>query len=84
MWYSGLIYHDEIMYSYDAKVYDLPSRYGINSSRVSKLTVTELLTEKLILDYDRCWVEPKCLPKPGTLQEAILNKILEIFHERIG
>ncbi len=43
----------EVVY-YTAKVYDEPSKYGINGGRVSKLAITTLDNE-LIANYDRGW-----------------------------
>lgn len=44
----------EISFSWEAKVYDLPSKYGINGGRVSKLyIVTD--NNHCICNYDRGW-----------------------------
>lgn len=53
MWYEGQ-YGD---WHWSAKVYDLPSRFGIDEGRVSKLTVKDLGGE-VIIHYDRGWDIP--------------------------
>ena len=45
-------------YTYMAKVYDEPSRLGIDNGRISKLTVCDY--RKTVVNYDRGWdVWPK-------------------------
>lgn len=45
---------------YQAKVYDLPSEYGINGGRISKLQLREGIDDKIVANYDRGWdVKPK-------------------------
>ncbi|WP_201751247.1 MULTISPECIES: hypothetical protein [unclassified Neglectibacter] len=62
-WFKGTIGK----YSYSAKVYDTPSRFGINHGRVSKLAIydedkrrREGWEAACIVNYDRGWdVRPK-------------------------
>ena len=62
-------------YEFCAKVYDLPSKYGINEGRISKLNVKDVNTNTEVIGYDRGWyLEPHC-PQ----ECAALNALLEIF-----
>ena len=63
------------IYEFCAKVYDLPSKYGINEGRISKLNVKDVKTNTEVIGYDRGWyIEPHC-PQ----EHAALNALLEIF-----
>lgn len=58
MWKHDKMSVSGVILEYWAKVYDLPSQFGINEGRISKLTVTR--DEEIILEYDRGWsIEPK-------------------------
>lgn len=75
MWEDGRINVNGIVYEYFAKVYDLPSSYGIKNGRISKLRVYR--EDKIIIDYDRGWgtgYAPK--PKKGSTEEKVLNAII--------
>lgn len=76
-------------YQFSAKVYNGPSKYGINESCVSKLTVwSESERQKLglvaasIIDYDRGWSK-----KPETeftgLLEALVTYLSAIPFENL-
>lgn len=39
MWYCGEVKIEGLIFYYEAKVYDEPSKYGINGGRVSKLSL---------------------------------------------
>lgn len=57
-WESGAIGK----YNFEAKVYDLPSIFGINDGRVSKLHVYSMIGGESvsIIEYDRGWgLQPK-------------------------
>ena len=44
-------------YDYDVKVYDQPSKHGIDGGRISKLTIRK--DGDLVANYDRGWdIEP--------------------------
>lgn len=77
MWVGGYV---EVLGSkifYTAKVYDKPSKYGINEGRISKLFCGINNTE--ILSYDRGWViTVEKSPYPGLAAEA-LKQILEKY-----
>lgn len=77
MWVDGYV---EVLGSkifYTAKVYDEPSRFGINKGRISKLHCGINGTE--ILSYERGWdIDVKHSPYPGLAAEA-LKLILEKY-----
>ena len=66
-WLSG--------YSFSAKVYDTPSRYGINNGRISKLYVRDVSTITEVIGYDRGWY---CEPQHPQ-EKAVLGALLTIF-----
>ena len=72
---SGVDHYESYIYEFEAKVYDLPSKNGIDGGRISKLFVKDMRTDAEIIGYDREWyLEPK------RLQEyAIVNALLTIF-----
>jgi hypothetical protein len=66
-WYQGEIHG----YTWEGKVYDTPSKMGINNGRVSKISVKK--NGKEVAHYDRGWDH-----KPETPEdEKALNDILE-------
>ena len=70
MWTSGIIGS----YYYEAKVYDEPSRFGIDGGRISKLAIYNLV-KKCCCQYDREWVI-----KPGNNEvKEIFLKIMEMY-----
>jgi hypothetical protein len=84
------VYHKKegyfIRVSYQAKVYDSGSEFGINGGRISKLSVYTLVGEDgdnawerqfSLMNYDRGWdVEPS-----GEIAEKALSVILEKYKE---
>jgi hypothetical protein len=67
-------------YTFQAKVYDEPSTFGINDGRVSKLMVwDEVVRQKesniftaSIINYDRGWdIEPKTDEAKGILETIL-------------
>ena len=72
---SGAGHYETYIYEFSAKVYDLPSKYGINEGRISKLSVKDMRTDVEIVGYDREWyLEPK-----RSQEYAIVNALLMIF-----
>lgn len=62
-------------YYFEAKVYDLPSKNGIDDGCISKLYVRQMNTGAEVIGYDRGWyLEPHC-PQ----EYAALKALLEIF-----
>ena len=71
MWYEGTVTIKGTEYKYFAKVYDISSIFGINNSRISKLSIKD--GKKLVVNYDRGWdVRPKRAAHKKTL-EIILD-----------
>jgi hypothetical protein len=70
LWINGTIW--PLGWKFEAKVYELPSSFGIESGRVSKLQVTTK-KRKILFHYDRGWVE---IPNT-TLQYLALKSILK-------
>lgn len=59
---------------YEAKVFDEDSVFGISKGRVSKLTIWDIESEKMIVNYDRGWdIRPSAKYKKD--YEAILAKL---------
>lgn len=64
-------------YKFEAKVYDTPSKYGINEGCISKLYVKDINSDTAIevIGYDRGWyLKPQCLQ-----DHAALKALLTIF-----
>ena len=83
LWYKGTIGK----YSFEAKVYDDPSTFGINEGRISKLTVwddakyqkTHKLFAACIMNYDRDWdVKPKAAH--SAMIDALIAKLERLPH----
>ena len=55
-WVGGELEYNGATYKVRAKVFDEPSRYGINNGRISKLWVKED-GYPVVIDYDRGWVD---------------------------
>ena len=71
MWKQGTIRVMGITFQWEAKVFENPSRFGINSGRVSKLS----LGEKFIVNYDRGWdVKPRTIAA-----RRAVNQILAMY-----
>lgn len=81
MWEEGRFEIDDIAFRYQAKVFELPSRHGINNGRISKL---EIIPENdtlvwsysnVIVGYDRAWWR-----RPETeLHEKALDYVLNLY-----
>ncbi len=73
MWKEDSIKIGSKIYHYQAKVYDMPSNYGINQGRISKLSVS--LEGRTVINYDRGWDK-----KPVTQEEeSVLSIILNSY-----
>lgn len=70
MWISDTIG----LYYYEAKVYDEPSRFGIDGGRISKLAIYNPV-KKCCCQYDREWV---IKPDNNEVKEVFL-KIMELY-----
>ena len=58
MYTHGTIQIGSETFTYDAKNFDLPSEYGIEGGRISKLGIRK--GREVVLNYDRGWViEPE-------------------------
>lgn len=68
VWVHGNLFDQNEQYEFSAEVYDNPSRYGINKSRVSKLLMYDN-NKNEILFYEREWVQ-----KPTT-------ELISYYHE---
>ena len=55
MWHEGQIAipPSNIIYKYQAKVYDIGSEHGINQGRVSKLMIRQNKDNKIVFNWDR-------------------------------
>ena len=61
-------------YTFQAKLYDNNSPYGINKGRVSKLSIKNSKNQKTIASYDRGWdIEP------NTSDKSILNAVVTLL-----
>lgn len=57
-WVTGVVNDGE--YSFESKLFDEGSIYGINNGRVSKLNISKGTFDNCIVNYDRGWdIEPK-------------------------
>lgn len=75
LWRFGTIRHNGTIYTYEAKVYDVGSRYGIKGGRISKLFIKERLSQKPVLHYDRGWdIRPKT-----AVAKALISTILAFY-----
>ena len=70
MWTSDAIG----LYYYEAKVYDEPSRFGIDGGRISKLAIYNAV-KKCCCQYDREWV---IKPANNEVKEVFL-KIMDMY-----
>ncbi len=68
-WVHGY-YND---WTFDAKVFETPSKFGINNGKVSKLTIKDS-TKKIIINYDRGW-DIKPAPKDKKAYNVILKEL---------
>lgn len=57
MWKEGGLKVHSSIYHYWMKVYEEPSRFGIDGGKVSKLMLTR--DDRVVVNYDRGWdIEP--------------------------
>jgi len=76
-WKKGTLEHGGKRYSYEAKVYEEGSEYGINGGRVSKLHVKAADGDwsKSVIEYDRGWsIQPSSEHRP------LLDKLLQLYN----
>ena len=62
-------------YEFEAKVYDAPSRYGIDGGGISKLYVKDINsdTPTEVMGYDRGWyLKPQCLQDHAALKALLM------------
>jgi len=74
---SGVDHYESYIYEFEAKVYDLPSKYGINEGGISKLYVKDINSDTAteVIGYDRGWyLKPQCLQ-----DHAALKALLRVF-----
>ena len=79
MWEQGsYVYSDgqnNMTFTYEAKVYDNPSRHGINAGRVSKLVIFDPHGDYAV-EFDRGWI---IKPKPKTIEKKVMEEILKKY-----
>lgn len=73
MWEEGEVKVKSSIYHYWAKVYDLPSDFGIDQGRVSKLSVR--LNDREVFSYDRGW---DIIPTTQE-EQKVLQRILKRY-----
>lgn len=61
-----------IPYTFDAKFYDFPSKYGINKGHISKLVIFSP-KGRYIAEYEREWI---IKPRIGSNEEKIYELVL--------
>ena len=74
----------DVKYTYEAKVFDDPSDYGINDGRVSKLWIKNVSTKDVICNYDRGWdIKPSDAPSKVVYKYVVdyLEKSEKLFPE---
>ena len=81
MWESGSFEINGVKYKYEAKVYDVSSKYGINNGRISKLKVVNDIGpnswtwDNTVINYDRGWdIRPET-----KLGKMALQYILDLY-----
>ena len=81
MWESGSFEINGVKYKYEAKVYDVGSKYGINNGRISKLKVVNDIGpnswtwDNTVINYDRGWdIRPEM-----KLDKMALQYILDLY-----
>ena len=81
MWESGSFEINGVEYKYEAKVYDVGSKYGINNGRISKLKVVNDIGpnswtwDNTVINYDRGWdIRPEM-----KLDKMALQYILDLY-----
>lgn len=76
LWRFGTLCHSGTIYAYEAKIYEVGSRYGIKGGRISKLIIKERLSQKPVLNYDRGWET-----RPQTAAAKALVSAMLAFHK---
>lgn len=81
MWESRSFEINGVKYKYEAKVYDVGSKYGINNGRISKLKVVNDIGpnswtwDNTVINYDRGWdIRPET-----KLDKMALQYILDLY-----
>lgn len=82
MWKKGTFVIDGVSFSYEAKVFNKRSRFGIDDGRISKLNIVKddgyspcLWWENVVVHYDCGWnIQPKT-----ELEKKALNYVLDIY-----
>ena len=72
-WISGYAESANGKASFNAKVFDLPSVFGIDDGRVSKLSISQ--GNNWIVNYDRGWDVVPSAPEHRKIFEAVLSKM---------
>lgn len=79
MWKTGTFMIGDITYSYEAKVFEEKSRFGIHNGRISKLTIWRggihdfTTIHEAVTHYDRGWdIVPCNEPDRRALNHIIL------------
>ena len=65
-------------FRFQAKVYDVGSKFGINNGRVSKLSVWEPATSVDIFNYDRGWDKKPANDEQETLLQELLGYLEDL------
>lgn len=78
LWHEGQAERDGCVFRWEAKVYDIGSRYGINGGRVSKLWIAELPPGEVrywqeVACYDRGWLTCPLTPEAKAFVEELLE-----------
>ena len=72
LWINGTI--EPGSFTFSAKIYDLPSSFGIDSGTISKLDVRSMSGE-IVVRFDRGWIIP-----PKTVESwSIVKALVETF-----
>jgi len=53
VWYCGEFVNRNVPYSFEGKVFEQPSNYGIKGGHVSKLWVKNIINDRVVFSYDR-------------------------------
>jgi len=68
-WWKG----DINGYHWEGKIYDTPSKYGINNGRISKLRITDN-KGNTVINYDRGWDKAPVTPEEQKLVNIVTTK----------
>lgn len=81
-WIQGIVYKGKEVFEFSAKVYDNPSKYGINKGRVSKLWIAPKNDRSnWLVNYDRGWDVKPSFGYKG-MYKALMQELesLELTH----